>query len=428
MLSGLRPALPRARPARRRRPPQALVRGRRRCCSCSRSAASCSAASTSASSSPAATSSQFRPARHAATQARRTVRAGRRRGRRRRCRRRAAGRRRAADLRGRRPATLAAGRQDRRSRARWSTTSTFGQRDQATARSAAAWGSDGHQAGAARPGRLPGRWCCIYLRVRFEWRMAVARDRLAAPRPGAHRRRLLAGRLRGHPVDGDRLPDDPRLRALRRGRGVRQGPGEHPGHHSAAPAPPTREAANLAVNQTLMRSINTALVALLPVGGLLFIGAGLLGAGTLKDLGLVLFVGMGVGVSTPRSSSPRRCWSTLKEREPQYQGAQRSGCCARRAAAARGEARPATRPPAEGAAPPTADGHASRDEAPRAGVRRGRAAGTPGTEPRRGRAPTASRRPAGRQAPEAPADRRSAAPASARRGRRAATCRERPAR
>jgi preprotein translocase subunit SecF len=52
------------------------------------------------------------------------------------------------------------------------------------------------------------------------------------------------------------------------------------------------EAANLAVNQTLMRSINTAVVALLPVGGLLFIGAGLLGAGTLKDLGLVLFVGM----------------------------------------------------------------------------------------------------------------------------------------
>ena len=45
-----------------------------------------------------------------------------------------------------------------------------------------------------------------------------------------------------------------------------------------------------------MRSINTALVALLPVGGLLFIGAGLLGAGTLKDLGLVLFVGMGIAV------------------------------------------------------------------------------------------------------------------------------------
>lgn len=52
------------------------------------------------------------------------------------------------------------------------------------------------------------------------------------------------------------------------------------------------EATNLAVNQTLMRSINTTVIALLPVAGLLFIGAGLLGAGTLKDLGLVLFVGM----------------------------------------------------------------------------------------------------------------------------------------
>ena len=47
-----------------------------------------------------------------------------------------------------------------------------------------------------------------------------------------------------------------------------------------------------------MRSLNTSVVALLPVGGLLFIGAGLLGAGTLKDLGLVLFVGMAVAFLT----------------------------------------------------------------------------------------------------------------------------------
>jgi preprotein translocase subunit SecF len=55
------------------------------------------------------------------------------------------------------------------------------------------------------------------------------------------------------------------------------------------------EAANTAVNQTLMRSINTSLIGLLPVAGLLFVGAGLLGAGTLKDLALVLFVGMITG-------------------------------------------------------------------------------------------------------------------------------------
>ena len=75
------------------------------------------------------------------------------------------------------------------------------------------------------------------------------------------------------------------------------------------------EATNLAVNQTLMRSINTGLVALLPVGGLLFIGAGLLGAGTLKDLGLVLFVGMGLGVlASIMFASP--LLTTLKDREP----------------------------------------------------------------------------------------------------------------
>lgn len=55
------------------------------------------------------------------------------------------------------------------------------------------------------------------------------------------------------------------------------------------------EAANLAVNQTLVRSINTSVVALLPVGSILFIGAILLGAGTLKDISLALFIGIAVG-------------------------------------------------------------------------------------------------------------------------------------
>jgi preprotein translocase subunit SecF len=55
------------------------------------------------------------------------------------------------------------------------------------------------------------------------------------------------------------------------------------------------EAANLAVNQTLVRSINTSVVALLPVGSILFIGALLLGAGTLKDISLALFVGIAAG-------------------------------------------------------------------------------------------------------------------------------------
>lgn len=55
------------------------------------------------------------------------------------------------------------------------------------------------------------------------------------------------------------------------------------------------ESVNLAVNQTLVRSINTSVVALLPVGSILFIGAVLLGAGTLRDIALALFIGILVG-------------------------------------------------------------------------------------------------------------------------------------
>jgi preprotein translocase subunit SecF len=55
------------------------------------------------------------------------------------------------------------------------------------------------------------------------------------------------------------------------------------------------EAANLAVNQTLVRSINTSIVALIPVGAILYVGAVQLGSGSLKDLALALFVGLAAG-------------------------------------------------------------------------------------------------------------------------------------
>jgi preprotein translocase subunit SecF len=55
------------------------------------------------------------------------------------------------------------------------------------------------------------------------------------------------------------------------------------------------EAANLAVNQTLVRSVNTSIVALLPVGAILYVGVTSLGSGALKDLALALFVGMATG-------------------------------------------------------------------------------------------------------------------------------------
>jgi preprotein translocase subunit SecF len=77
------------------------------------------------------------------------------------------------------------------------------------------------------------------------------------------------------------------------------------------------EAANLAVNQTLMRSINTSLIALLPVGGLLFVGAGILGVGTIKDLALILFVGLASGAySSLFLATP--IVVDLTEREAQY--------------------------------------------------------------------------------------------------------------
>ncbi len=52
------------------------------------------------------------------------------------------------------------------------------------------------------------------------------------------------------------------------------------------------ESVNLAVNQTLVRSINTGVIAALPVAAILFVGAYLLGAGTLRDIALALFVGI----------------------------------------------------------------------------------------------------------------------------------------
>jgi preprotein translocase subunit SecF len=75
------------------------------------------------------------------------------------------------------------------------------------------------------------------------------------------------------------------------------------------------EAANLAVNQTLVRSINTSIVALLPVAALLYVGVVTLGSGALKDLALSLFVGMAAGVySSVFIATPLLVH--MKEREP----------------------------------------------------------------------------------------------------------------
>ena len=78
------------------------------------------------------------------------------------------------------------------------------------------------------------------------------------------------------------------------------------------------QAANLAVNQTLVRSINTSVVALLPVAAILIVGFTVLGPGTLLDLSLALFVGIAAGtyssifIATPLLAD-------LREREPAMQ-------------------------------------------------------------------------------------------------------------
>ncbi|MEY2814533.1 MAG: hypothetical protein RIS05_281 [Actinomycetota bacterium] len=75
------------------------------------------------------------------------------------------------------------------------------------------------------------------------------------------------------------------------------------------------QATNLAVNQTLVRSVNTSIIALIPVGSILFVGAGLLGAGTLKDLSLALFIGMLVGAYSSIYIAPP-VLAQLREKEP----------------------------------------------------------------------------------------------------------------
>jgi preprotein translocase subunit SecF len=77
------------------------------------------------------------------------------------------------------------------------------------------------------------------------------------------------------------------------------------------------EAANLALNQTLVRSINTSLIALLPVAAILAVSVFLLGNGELKDLSLVLFVGMLSGTySSICIATP--VLADLKERQPEF--------------------------------------------------------------------------------------------------------------
>ncbi|EPH40718.1 protein translocase subunit SecF [Streptomyces aurantiacus] len=121
------------------------------------------------------------------------------------------------------------------------------------------------------------------------------------------------------------------------------------------------EVANRSINSTLVRSINTTVVALLPVAGLLFIGGGFLGAGMLNDISLSLFVGLAAGayssifIATPLVAD-------LKEADPQMKALKKRVLAKRRAAAAKGES--AEAPESAGDDPQDGAEQADQDAAP----------------------------------------------------------------
>jgi preprotein translocase subunit SecF len=79
---------------------------------------------------------------------------------------------------------------------------------------------------------------------------------------------------------------------------------------------------NMSMNQVLMRSINTSLTSLLPIGSLLFVGSFLLGASTLREFALALFIGVASGTySSIFVASP--LLAVWKEREEHWKQVRR---------------------------------------------------------------------------------------------------------
>ena len=131
------------------------------------------------------------------------------------------------------------------------------------------------------------------------------------------------------------------------------------------------DAANLAVNQTLVRSINTTIVALLPVAAILVTGLTVIGPGTLTDLALALFVGIAVGAySSIFIATP--LYAHLREGEPEmqklaHQVERRRAKSAAHARATGSDAAPAT-PLGGGATAAVEFARAAADPDPAAGV------------------------------------------------------------
>jgi preprotein translocase subunit SecF len=151
------------------------------------------------------------------------------------------------------------------------------------------------------------------------------------------------------------------------------------------------EAANLAVNQTLVRSINTSVVALLPVASILFIGAFVLGAGSLKDISLALLVGIAAGtyssifIATPLLADLRAREPELKaQAERVYR--KRAEAAAARASSGDGEAVLAGVGSSLGAGEEEAGAGVAGRAGPAAGTARGQR-----QQPRKGGAPGRNR-------------------------------------
>src|SRR5262245_46695332 len=166
------------------------------------------------------------------------------------------------------------------------------------------------------------------------------------------------------------------------------------------------ESANLALNQTLVRSINTSLIALLPVAAILSVSVFLLGNGELKDLSLVLFVGMLSGTySSICIATP--VLADLKEREPDFrqlrkQIAQRASSAKRQAKVAVGNSTGAGAAAEDAAALPEVAADTVEPQPtpvaaarPSGGSGSSRAASGPRQQPRRSSA--SQRRPSGKK-------------------------------
>jgi len=117
------------------------------------------------------------------------------------------------------------------------------------------------------------------------------------------------------------------------------------------------EVVNKAMNEVLMRSINTSLTSLLPVGSLLFVGSYLLGASTLREFALALFVGIAAGTySSIFVASP--LLAVWKEKEDYWHHhrrrleGRRDAKIAKTSSTTRGSVPQTSRPPASGGATP----------------------------------------------------------------------------